>query len=191
MCHDKHLSCPTPQRRTPPAAPKPTSHFRTFFRSTSSRARKPGDGNQQSKARWSPSPLTPSFSTSGSRPKAFFPWRRLPAKKLNPATNSPVSVQGRDPEGYYTLTRFKVERPKDWSALEKAFADKATIVGTVTGAIKGGLSVDIGVRAFMPISRSGARDAAEVANLVGQEIRCRIMELDVADENVVVDRRGP
>src|SRR6266404_9328729 len=44
----------------------------------------------------------------------------------------PVSVKGRDPEGYYELSRLKVERPKDWSALEKAFADKATIVGTVT-----------------------------------------------------------
>ena len=74
--------------------------------------------------------------------------------------------------------------------MEKAFAEKATIVGTVTGVTKGGLSVDVGVRAFMPISRSGTRDAAEIADLVGQEIRCRIIELDVADENVVVDRRA-
>jgi small subunit ribosomal protein S1 len=102
----------------------------------------------------------------------------------------PVSVKGRDPEGYYQLTRAKVERPKDWSALEKAFADKATIVGTVTGVIKGGLSVDVGVRAFMPASRSGARDAAEMEKLVEQEILCRIIKLDVTEEDVVVDRRA-
>src|ERR1700692_4265986 len=102
----------------------------------------------------------------------------------------PVSVKGRDPEGYYQLTRAKVERPKDWSALEKAFADKATMVGTVTGVIKGGLSVDVGVRAFMPASRSGARDAAEMEKLVEQEIRCRITKLDVTAEDVVVDRRA-
>jgi small subunit ribosomal protein S1 len=101
-----------------------------------------------------------------------------------------VSVKGRNPEGYYELTRAKVERPKDWSALEKAFADKATIVGTVTGVIKGGLSVDVGVRAFMPASRSGAHDAAEMEKLVEQEILCRIIKLDVADEDVVVDRRA-
>ena len=101
-----------------------------------------------------------------------------------------VSVKGRNPEGYYELTRAKVERPKDWSALEKAFADKATIVGTVTGVIKGGLSVDVGVRAFMPASRSGAHDAAELEKLVEQEILCRIIKLDVADEDVVVDRRS-
>ena len=107
-----------------------------------------------------------------------------------PGDKLPVSVKGRDPEGYYQLTRAKVERPKDWSALEKAFADKATIVGTVTGVIKGGLSVDVGVRAFMPASRSGARDAAEMEKMVEQEILCRIIKLDVAEEDVVVDRRA-
>ena len=101
-----------------------------------------------------------------------------------------VTVKGRNPEGYYELSRSRTERPKDWTSLEQAFADKATIAGTVTGVVKGGLSVDVGVRAFMPASRSGVRDAAEVENLVGQEIRCRITKLDVADEDVVVDRRA-
>ena len=101
-----------------------------------------------------------------------------------------VSVTGRDPEGFYTLSLSKVEQPRDWSALEQAFAEKSTIVGTVTGVVKGGLSVDVGVRAFMPASRSGVRDAAEMEKLVGLEIRCRIIKLDVADEDVVVDRRA-
>jgi small subunit ribosomal protein S1 len=109
---------------------------------------------------------------------------------VKPGDQLPVSVKGRDPEGYYQLTRAKVSRPKDWSALEKAFADKATIVGTVTGVIKGGLSVDVGVRAFMPASRSGTHDAVEMEKLVEQEILCRIIKLDVTDEDVVVDRRA-
>ena len=100
-----------------------------------------------------------------------------------------VSVTGRDPEGYYQLSRTKVEQPKDWNALEKAFADRATVVGKVTGMIKGGFSVDVGVRAFMPASRSGVRDAAEMPKLVEQEILCRIIKLDVAEEDLVVDRR--
>src|SRR5271157_3759662 len=102
----------------------------------------------------------------------------------------PVSIKGRDPEGYYELSRTKVERPKDWSALEKVFADKSPIAGVVSAVVKGGVSVDVGVRAFMPASRSGARDAAEMEKLVGQEIRCRTIKLDVADEDVVVDRRA-
>jgi small subunit ribosomal protein S1 len=100
-----------------------------------------------------------------------------------------VAVKGRNPEGYYELSRFRVEQPRDWSALERAFADKAPISGTVTGLVKGGLTVDVGVRAFMPASRSGAREAADMEKLVGQQIRCRIIKLDVGDEDVVVDRR--
>ena len=108
---------------------------------------------------------------------------------VKPGDKLRVTIKGRDPEGYYELTRSKAARPTDWAALEKAFADKTTIVGTVTGVVKGGLSVDVGVRAFMPASRSGARDAAEMGKLVEQEIRCRIIKLDAADEDVVVDRR--
>ena len=115
------------------------------------------------------------FQASGQTPK--------PGDKLL------VSVKGRDPGGYYQLSRTRVEQPKDWTALEKAFNEKATIVGKVTGMIKGGFSVDVGVRAFMPASRSGIRDAAEMPKLVEQEILCRIIKLDVADEDLVVDRR--
>jgi small subunit ribosomal protein S1 len=101
----------------------------------------------------------------------------------------PVSVKGRNEERYYELSRHKVAQPKDWSSLEAAFADKTAVVGTVTAVVKGGLTVDVGVRAFMPASRSGTRDAAELEKLVGTEITCRITKLDVQAEDVVVDRR--
>ncbi len=101
----------------------------------------------------------------------------------------PVSVKGRNEEGYYALSRLKIAQPTDWSSLEEAFAQKTAVAGTVTGVVKGGLTVDLGVRAFMPASRSGTRDAAELEKLVGQEITCRIVKLDAADEDVVVDRR--
>ena len=126
------------------------------------------------------------FKSEGILPLADF---QTLGETPKPGAKLLVSVKGRDSEGYYQLTRAKVERPKDWSALEKAFADKATIVGTVTGLIKGGFSVDVGVRSFMPASRSGVRDAADMAKLVEQEILCRIIKLDVADEDLVVDRR--
>jgi small subunit ribosomal protein S1 len=110
--------------------------------------------------------------------------------EVKPGDKLQVTIKGRAPEGYFELTLSKAARPTDWSALEKAFADKTTIVGTVTAVVKGGLSVDVGVRAFMPASRSGARDAAEMEKLVEQEIRCRIIKLDAADEDIVVDRRA-
>jgi small subunit ribosomal protein S1 len=100
-----------------------------------------------------------------------------------------VSVGGRNSEGYYQLSLIKVERPKDWTALQKAFDEKLIISGVVTQVIKGGLAVDVGVRAFMPASRSGARDVPEMQTMVGQEIACRVIKLDTAKDDVVVDRR--
>jgi small subunit ribosomal protein S1 len=127
------------------------------------------------------------FKTEGIIPLADF---QSAGETVKPGDKMPVSIKGRDPEGYYELSRTKVERPKDWTSLEKAFADKTPIAGVITAVVKGGVSVDVGVRAFMPASRSGARDAAEMEKLVGQEISCRIIKLEVADEDVVVDRRA-
>ncbi len=127
------------------------------------------------------------FKSEGILPLAEF---QSKGEDVKPGDKLLVSVKGRDPDGYYELSRTRISRPKDWPALEKAFTEKATIMGTVTGVIKGGVSVDVGVRAFMPASRSGTRDAAELEKLVGQEIRCRITKLDVTEEDVVVDRRA-
>ena len=127
------------------------------------------------------------YKVEGVLPRSAFPNN---ADEVKPGDKMSVSITGRDEGGYYTLSRHRVRRVTDWAALESAFADKVAIAGTVTAIVKGGLSVDVGVRAFMPASRTGTRDAAEMADLVGQTINCRITKLDVADEDVVVDRRS-
>jgi small subunit ribosomal protein S1 len=126
------------------------------------------------------------YKTEGVLPRSAFDAN---ADTVKPGDTFPVLVTGRNEEHYYELSRFKVAQPRDWSALETAFAEKLAVVGTVTEVIKGGVSVDVGVRAFMPASRSGTKDAAELEKLVGTQITCRITKLDVTDENVVVDRR--
>jgi small subunit ribosomal protein S1 len=126
------------------------------------------------------------FKSEGTLPRTAFP-TGIDLPKLGDKLS--VTIKGRNPEGYYALTIGRVERPTDWEALEKAFQEKSTIVGTVMGIVKGGMTVDVGVRAFLPASRTGTRDAAEMEKLVGQEIRCRITKLDVTEEDVVVDRR--
>jgi small subunit ribosomal protein S1 len=127
------------------------------------------------------------YKTEGILPLSLF---QNTNETVEPGTKLLVSVKGRNVEGYYELSRLRIEQPKDWTALEQSFVEKSIIAGTVTAAVKGGFSVDVGVRAFMPASRSGARDAAEMEALVGQEIRCRIIKLDAAEEDVVVDRRA-
>jgi small subunit ribosomal protein S1 len=127
------------------------------------------------------------YKVEGVLPRSAF---KENAEGVKPGDKFPVSVKGRNEERYYILSLSRVSQPKDWASLETAFAEKAAIVGTVTAVVKGGLSVDVGVRAFMPASRSGVRDAAEMEKLVGTDITCRIIKLDVADEDVVVDRRA-
>ena len=114
---------------------------------------------------------------------------RDPAQEWKTGAKLLVSIRGRDEQGNYLLSTVRVETPRDWSGLEAAYANKRTIAGTVLEVVKGGLRVDVGVRAFMPASRSGIRELAEMEKLVGQEIECRITKLDTATEDVVVDRR--
>jgi small subunit ribosomal protein S1 len=127
------------------------------------------------------------YKTEGMLPRTAF---RDNAESVKAGDQFHVSVKGRNAERYYELSLARVAQPRDWTQLEEAFAQKLIIPGTVTGVVKGGLSVDVGVRAFLPASRSGTRDTAEMEKLVGQEITCRITQLDVADENVIVDRRA-
>lgn len=109
---------------------------------------------------------------------------------VRPGDTFDVTITGRNAEGFVMLSRLTGPRPRDWQALGEAFERKEIIAGRVTGTTKGGLTVDVGARAFLPASRSGARDAAELEKLVGQEVRCRIIQFDANEENVVVDRRA-
>ena len=127
------------------------------------------------------------YKTEGVLPLTAFAADKAPVK---PGDILLVSSKGRNEEGYYDLSKLKVEQPKDWESLEEAFAAKAIVSGTVTAVVKGGLTVDVGVRAFMPASRSGTREPGEMEKLVGQQIEVRITKLDVDDEDVVVDRRS-
>ncbi len=127
------------------------------------------------------------YKTEGVLPRSAF---ANCAEDLPAGSTFAVSVTGRNPEGYYELSLLRVAQPTDWTSLEQAFAQKTPVVGIVTGVVKGGLSVDLGVRAFLPASRSGTKDAEEMEQLVGQQITCRITKLDTLEEDVVVDRRS-
>jgi small subunit ribosomal protein S1 len=123
--------------------------------------------------------------SEGVLPKEQFDGAQLPAI----GDEITVTVSGRGEDGALKLVLNKVVVPKDWSSIEAAFAAGTPVTGTVTGQVKGGLTVDIGARAFMPASRSGTRDISDLHTLLGKEIRCKIIKLDTAKEDVVVDRR--
>src|SRR5678815_317848 len=97
-----------------------------------------------------------------------------------------VAITGFNKEGMATLSRVKGPRPRDWDQLSAAYENKDIVAGRVSAVVKGGLTVDVGARAFLPASRSGVRDAAEMEKLVGQEIRVRIIKIDVDDEDCLL-----
>jgi small subunit ribosomal protein S1 len=117
-------------------------------------------------------------------------WKDSQSGDPKPGDSVLVNIGPRNDEGYYELSTIRVERPRDWTALQTAFNEKYVIAGVVAEQVKGGFRVDIGVRAFLPASRSGVREADDMPKLVGQEIQCRITKLDTEKEDVVVDRRG-
>ena len=77
------------------------------------------------------------FKAEGVLPRSAF---ENNAEGIAPADKFPVSVKGRNLEGYYELSRLRVTLPTDWSSLEEAFAQKSAVVGIVTGVVKGGLT---------------------------------------------------
>jgi small subunit ribosomal protein S1 len=186
------MSDPTPnsQHVEKPNAPEKTESFGEILSQFQKSHSHKKEGQQQLEGTVIAVTDEAVFFDIGFKSEGILPLSALQGETLKPGDKALVTVKGRDLDGYYELSRFQVERPMDWTALEKAFAEKSPVLGTVTTIVKGGFSVDVGVRAFMPASRSGVRDASEMENLVGQEIRCRIIKLDVADEDVVVDRRS-
>jgi small subunit ribosomal protein S1 len=176
----------------PQATPEPNESFEDILAQyEQSHSHRADDGSKQLEGTVIAVSAESVFLDIGYKSEGILPLTAFQSDEtVKPGDKFPVSVKGRDAEGYYELSRSRIARPTDWPALEQAFAEKTTIVGTVTAVVKGGLSVDVGVRAFLPASRSEARDAAEMEKLVGQEIRCRITKLDVAEEDVVVDRRA-
>jgi small subunit ribosomal protein S1 len=100
-----------------------------------------------------------------------------------------VDRQGVQPEGYILLSHQKASRLRSWETLEKAHRDGLVVSGRVTGRIKGGLTVDVGVPAFMPGSQIDTRPTHNLDSLLGQDIPVKIVKLNRRRGNVVVSRK--
>ncbi|HEY3382371.1 MAG TPA: 30S ribosomal protein S1 [Vicinamibacterales bacterium] len=94
-----------------------------------------------------------------------------------------------DRDGYVVLSREKAEKMKIWDDVEKAFADKKVVIGRVIERIKGGLAVDIGVRAFLPGSQVDVRPVRNLDALRGQELRMRVIKVNKKRGNIVLSRK--
>jgi small subunit ribosomal protein S1 len=96
---------------------------------------------------------------------------------------------GERPEGYVLLSHVKAARLRVWDNLEAAFNDQLIISGHVLGRVKGGLSVDVGIKGFMPGSQADPRPLHNLDSLIGQDIPVKIIKLNRRRGNVVVSRK--
>ncbi len=96
---------------------------------------------------------------------------------------------GEQPEGYVLLSHTRAARIRVWDNLEKAYQEQLIINGRVTGRVKGGLAVDVGIEAFMPGSQADPRPIHNLDSLIGQDIPVKLIKLNRRRGNVVVSRK--
>ncbi len=95
-----------------------------------------------------------------------------------------------DPKGRALVSRRWAVQHQSWQRLIAAKEAQATVVGTVSRSVKGGLSVDVdGLRAFLPSSLVDEHPPADVSPLIGQELEFTVVDLDRASDRIVVSRR--
>jgi small subunit ribosomal protein S1 len=92
-------------------------------------------------------------------------------------------------EDYVVLSHSKAARLKVWDNLDKAFQEQLILSGRVVGRIKGGLAVDVGIKAFMPGSQADPRPIHNLDALIGQDIPVKVIKLNRKRGNVVVSRK--
>ncbi len=102
-----------------------------------------------------------------------------------------VMVDGHrvEQDGYIVLSHEKAARVRAWDNLEKAARDNLIVAGRVLGRIKGGLTVDVGVHAFMPGTQIDVRPTHNLESFIGQDVPVKVLKINRRRGNIVVSRK--
>jgi len=107
-----------------------------------------------------------------------------------PGDTVPIWIEQYDElTGRVEISHQKAVRRKVWEDIERAFQEQTSVAGRVIDRIKGGLTVDVGVPAFLPASHADVRAHRSIDDLKGQEITCKIIKINRKRNNVVVSRK--
>jgi small subunit ribosomal protein S1 len=110
--------------------------------------------------------------------------------RLDPGQNIEVQLTGEHKDGYLVVSYQRARRRRVWANLDKAYHDKSTLTGRIVDRVKGGLVVDVGVRAFLPASQVDLRPVHELEEWKDRDIEVRVLKLNRKRGNVVVSRRA-
>jgi small subunit ribosomal protein S1 len=108
---------------------------------------------------------------------------------FGPGQTIEVQSLEQEKEGYLLLSYLRAHRRRVWDDLERAYRAHESVHGRVVERIKGGLVVDIGVRAFLPASHADLRQVADLGVWIGQDVTCLVLKMNRKRGNVVVSRR--
>jgi small subunit ribosomal protein S1 len=111
------------------------------------------------------------------------------AVKFQPGDEIEVVIEREEPEGGYLVSYERAQRLRVWDTIEKAANDKSPVKGIVVSRVKGGLTVDIGMKAFLPGSQLEIRPVRNLDAYLGQPIEVRVIKLNKKRGNVVVSRK--
>jgi small subunit ribosomal protein S1 len=111
------------------------------------------------------------------------------APKVKAGDQIEVVVEREEVEGGYLLNYEKALRHKVWDSIEAAAESKIPVKGMVVSRVKGGLTVDIGIKAFLPGSQVEIRPVRNLDGYIGQEMEVRVIKLNKKRGNVVVSRK--
>jgi len=130
----------------------------------------------------------------GYKSEGLIPLRefRTPSGEVTIKVGDVVDVyleQKEDSEGLIVLSREKAEKIKIWDELSRVYDTGGAITGTILGRTKGGLIVDIGVRAFLPGSQVDLRPVRDLDKLIGKAFPMKIIKLNQKRGNIVLSRR--
>ncbi len=95
-----------------------------------------------------------------------------------------------DAEGHVLLSKQKAERMKVWADIERSYKAGEVIMGRIVDRIKGGLTVDVGIRAFLPGSLVDIKPVKHLESLKGQELEFKVISMDRRRNNVVLSRKA-
>ncbi len=97
--------------------------------------------------------------------------------------------QYEDNEGLIVLSKEKADKIKVWDDINSAYENNTPIEGTIVAKVKGGLSVDIGVKAFLPGSQIDLRPIKNIEKLIGTVAKFKIIKFNKKRGNIVLSRR--
>ena len=134
----------------------------------------------------------------GCKTEGFIPKKEVSARRnidihdvVSIGQSINASIIGIDQEGQYVLSMKEAEVEAIWSEVESIWNSENKVVsGEITKLVKGGMIVDIGIRAFLPSSQSFIDKSEDFSRYVGQTIDAKIIQFDREKGNVVISRKA-